>query len=265
MYPINSQQEISSAYQNLLQSTFNEFLSVIGKSKENILLHATEDLFADSALHGFIYHITAGSYSWNRDEELCFVVEQGDVIGIEEMLGLKVGRYASEFAVRCDRYSFADIKKVISDSAQALSLWNSFLGARCTMLSTELLQALRGEKPFVPEIRSFAIGETVIKQGTVGREVYTLLNGHAEVVVDGVKVGEILCDEIFGALAALTDMSRTASVITTQDSTVLSIEREKFLELIEHRPLTVLKMVQDMARTIVDLNKKVVEKSQLYR
>ncbi len=110
-------------------------------------------------------------------------------------------------------------------------------------------------------MRNFAPSEVIIKQGTSGDEVYTLLNGHANVIVDGIIVGEVLADEIFGALAALTDMPRTASVVASQNCSVLSIEKDKFIELIQNRPLTVLKMVQDMARTIVDLNKKVVDQS----
>ncbi len=265
MYSVSSEQEISDGYLTQLRSATDALFGALVGIKESILLHATEDLLKGPTLQGYLYLVTEGSFSWCRDAEICFVIEQGDVIGFEECFGHRTGRYATEFAVRCDRYPLKDIMEQIAITPAVGDLWNAFHASRGAYINAHLLQAMRGEKQFTPEILSYHAGHTVIEQGTPGDKVYTLINGHAEVLVDGVSVGEVLCDEIFGALAALTDMPRTATVVTTQDSMVLSIPRENFLELVESRPATVLKMVQDMARTIVDLNKKVVEKSRLYR
>ena len=63
-------------------------------------------------------------------------------------------------------------------------------------------------------------------------------------------------------MAGLTGTKRTATVIATASSIVLSLQRDKFIELIKNRPNTVLKLIDDMARKIVSLNERVVELEQ---
>lgn len=265
MYSFSGDIEISERILHDAHAALNSFLSKIPSLRENVLIPATANLFASSEHAGNLYLLTEGSLAWCRDDEILFMLEPGDFAGVEEGLGEPVGRYASEFAVRCDRYPMSAVTRALSESAETAVAWAHYLRIRSTLMGSCLIQALRGEKQLTPNIKSYKVGETVITQGTRGEEVFTLINGHAEVLVDGVRVGEILSDEIFGALAALTDLPRTATVVTTKESMILSIAREKFLELIESRPATVLKMVQDMARTIVDLNKRVVEKSKIFR
>ena len=68
-------------------------------------------------------------------------------------------------------------------------------------------------------------------------------------------------NEIFGALAAAADTFRTATVVARERSIVVSVPKEGFLSIIETRPATTLKLIQDMARSIVALNKTVVKLS----
>ena len=74
-------------------------------------------------------------------------------------------------------------------------------------------------------------------------------------------VGEINTDEIFGAIAALTATRRTASIIAKTDCTALVVQSDRFKNLITVRPDTVTKLVEDMARTIISCNAKIVDLS----
>jgi CRP-like cAMP-binding protein len=141
-----------------------------------------------------------------------------------------------------------------------LSLWTEYLALQTSLAHSVLSVVLRDEIETVPTIRAVQAGETIIKQGQPADTVYTLIEGKAEVLVDGVKVGEVLRDEIFGALAAFNGGARTASVITTENSLVVSLPLGEFSMLVESRPRLVVKLIQDLARAISALNSRVVDK-----
>jgi len=114
---------------------------------------------------------------------------------------------------------------------------------------------------FHPEIRQYDEGDIIIEEGGTDNEVYTLLSGAADVLVGDTQVGDIKRDEIFGAIAALTGTPRTAKVIATLECSVLVVASDRFQDLLEKRPDTVTKLIEDMARTIVAGNQKIVDLS----
>ncbi|MDH5473810.1 MAG: cyclic nucleotide-binding domain-containing protein, partial [Gammaproteobacteria bacterium] len=114
---------------------------------------------------------------------------------------------------------------------------------------------------FHPEIRQYNEQDTIIEEGGTDNEVYTLLSGSADVLVKDTQVGVIKRDEIFGAIAALTGTPRTAKVVATSDCTVLVVPSDRFQDLLKKRPDTVTKLIEDMARTIVASNQKIVDLS----
>jgi hypothetical protein len=185
-------------------------------------------------------------------------IESGDIIGLGEGHVDMVPQLDFQFAARVDEFDF---KPLLADSgwqSEYLRLvwaWNGMLLAVASTLCSEM-----SNEP--PKLRSYSAGERVIEEGGEDDTVYTLVEGHAEVFVEGVKVGEILPDEIFGALAALAGTRRTATVVASQRCMIVSLPKHNFIELLRWRPGTVVKMVEDMARTIVSLNKKVVEQEK---
>ena len=95
-----------------------------------------------------------------------------------------------------------------------------------------------------------------------GTPFLKLLSGVAEVYVSDVMVGEIHTDEIFGAIAALTGLPRTATIKAVTPCTVVVIDKESFNHLIETRPNTIFKLAEDMTRVIVSTNEKLVNMSK---
>src|SRR5690606_4208817 len=107
----------------------------------------------------------------------------------------------------------------------------------------------------------FRSGETIIQQGTMADRVYTLLEGTADALCDGVKVGEIHADEIFGALAVFTRQERIASVVASRDCTVLAVRKEEFIDLIDHQPQICVSLIEEMAAKINQLNTQLLHLS----
>jgi CRP-like cAMP-binding protein len=140
-----------------------------------------------------------------------------------------------------------------------------------TQAETSLLKSITGEclsrligqsKGDAPIPISVAHGDVLIAQGQQGSDVFTLIDGALDVVVDGIKVGHIDHGDIFGVISALADSPRSASIIAAADSLVLKLPREEFLQLMKSRPATVIELIRSMARALVGANDKVVSLSK---
>lgn len=206
-----------------------------------------------------------GHLFFEVDDQRIFAFDEGDLVGLERFgvassgaQNLNSVSVKSEFAVIVDRYNLATFFKELSSNHKTLILWHDYLAMRFSLISMITASLSTAESVFTPAVKSFAPGEKIISQGACESEVYTLGEGRADVFVDSIKVGEIIPDEIFGAIAGLTGTPRTADVIATEPCLVLSLPSAKFIDLIKNRPATVKKLIDDMARKIVALNDKVV-------
>lgn len=116
------------------------------------------------------------------------------------------------------------------------------------------------ENDFTPNhgFSNFAPGETIITQGETADLVYTLIEGSADAVCDGVKVGEIHQNEIFGALAVFTRQPRIASVVARTDCTVMMVNKDDFVQLIFEQPQISVGLIEEMAAKINELNNQLL-------
>jgi CRP/FNR family cyclic AMP-dependent transcriptional regulator len=101
---------------------------------------------------------------------------------------------------------------------------------------------------------NFAAGETIIAEGDDADLVYTLIEGSADAICAGVKVGEIHQNEIFGALAVFTRQKRMASVVAKTDCSVMMVNKDDFIELIHEQPHLSIGLIEEMAAKINELN-----------
>lgn len=219
---------------------------------------AQSDLFESTNTANSFWVVREGVFSCFRDGKLVLFYEEGDLIGLERLIGYGAAKVTSEFAVIVDRYEMPELFEALARDKNLLEEWNRYLIHQMLLYASLWGAAIPGERPTSPEVRHFQAGDILIEQGGISSEVYTLLEGHADVLVDGVKVGEVLADEIFGAIGPLTGTPRTARVMATANCMVISLPKENFIELIKDRPATVKKLVEDMARSLVALNARVV-------
>ena len=84
--------------------------------------------------------------------------------------------------------------------------------------------------------RTFAVDETMVKEGTTGTALYIVLSGKARVERDGQQIGEIEAGEFFGELALIEDEPRTASVIAVDDVECLLFPAWEFRALLDENP-----------------------------
>ena len=209
-----------------------------------------------------VYLIKEGDIYETFDGQIIVFYEKGDLVNADALSYPKLTAYDNHFAVTVDEYDGQEFLDHISNDKSRLQSWNKYLS--CLSQSYQLLMAYfsRQDTDYLPETRQYKKDEVIIKEGTEGDEVFTLLNGTAKVISNNEEVGEIHEDEIFGAIAALTHTKRTATIIATSDCDTLVAKSENFRSILDTRPDIVQKLIQDMARTIVSSNEKIVELSK---
>lgn len=104
----------------------------------------------------------------------------------------------------------------------------------------------------------YAAGDIIIAQGDEADLVYTLIEGQADAVCDGVKVGEIHQNEIFGALAVFTRQPRIASVVARTECSVMMVNKDDFIQLIYDQPQIAVGLIEEMTAKINELNNQLL-------
>ncbi|HET8528107.1 MAG TPA: MFS transporter [Gaiellaceae bacterium] len=88
----------------------------------------------------------------------------------------------------------------------------------------------------VVEVRVPPLGEAVV-QGAVGDRFYVVRSGRAAVEVDGAETGELGPGDVFGEIALLRDVPRTATVRALDELSLYALERDDFLAAVTgHAP-----------------------------
>ena len=205
--------------------------------------------------------VKEGYLTYRRKNRRIFAYEQGDVVGLDHLFApAGAVELSSSYPVTVDVYSADKFEESLDKKPRIRGLWNELLVLRMNLVVALMSTLTETHLHHVqPQERWYDAGEVIIEQGAMGAEIYLLVSGHAEVLVDGTAVGEIVRDELFGVIAALTGFARTATVRATKPSRVLFIDRATFVELIRWRPSTIQKMTEGMARIIVELNKKIAK------
>ena len=79
-------------------------------------------------------------------------------------------------------------------------------------------------------------GADVIRQGDHGDRVYVVVSGQLEVEVDGRAGQRLGAGDVFGEIALLRDVPRTATVRAATTAEVLTLERDEFLAAVTGHP-----------------------------
>jgi CRP-like cAMP-binding protein len=209
-----------------------------------------------------LFLIKDGFLRFERNGRPVLFMEPGELLGWGNHFSGQL-EVISDCAVELARVSKNEFFGALGSRPELSQLWNSYIEGQFRIYTALLAEESCAETGSVePDRRFFGPGEPIIIQGTSNSEVYTLLHGRADVYVQDTCVGSVLTGEIFGAMAATTNTSRTASVIARTPCVVSALPKEEFLSFIKTRPRTVLKLIEDMARIIVTQNDKIVEMGQ---
>ena len=77
--------------------------------------------------------------------------------------------------------------------------------------------------------RRAGTGEVIVRQGDEGDVVFVVAEGRLTVTRDGVELRELEAADVFGELALMLDVPRTATVTATEPVVLLTLARGPFL------------------------------------
>ena len=73
--------------------------------------------------------------------------------------------------------------------------------------------------------------DLIIEMGTTGDAAYLIVNGHARVTSGNDIIAMLNRGDLFGMIALMKDIPRTANVIAETDLTILKIAKADFITL----------------------------------
>ena len=107
---------------------------------------------------------------------------------------------------------------------------------------------------FMSESLTYRAGELLFDQGEEGDSAFVVLDGEASVLINigGEKreVAVIGSKQVFGEMAVLCDIPRTAAIGAKSDLEVLRIDREAFLKLLNEFPEVSLQVMRFLAERL---------------
>jgi ATP-binding cassette subfamily B protein len=115
------------------------------------------------------------------------------------------------------------------------------------------------------QVKEYAPGEAIIREGESGDAFYILRSGSAEVIKesDGRKVlNRLKAGDSFGELALLTGQTRAASIITKEPSSVFRLEKGEFERIVAASPKfkdAIVSVASGYSRASLHLDEEIAE------
>ena len=116
---------------------------------------------------------------------------------------------------------------------------------------------------FTSERLTYGEGQVLVRQGDPGDGAYIIIEGRASVLIDTeggrVEVFKLARGDIFGEIAILIDVPRTATVQATETVTALRVSKETFFRLLGDFPQIAVEIMRELARRLETANARLRE------
>jgi hypothetical protein len=114
------------------------------------------------------------------------------------------------------------------------------------------------------QIKRFAPGEIIVRQGDMGSEMYVIIQGHTQVFAGTGGERKYILDmqrgEVFGDMALVRHSRRTADVVASDPVEVLAVD-QRFLERLQRRyPRIASKVLLNLTRIVSDRLQSMTER-----
>ena len=186
--------------------------------------------------------------------------EEGDLLGLNRVFDLPYVQMNAQEPVVIERIHRDQFVSFITQDPVRQHRWSNYLLTLSALYQQMLIDIYANVSQVTAKgFQSFQKDQVIIQQGDIADTVYQLMSGTAHVSVDGVRVGEVLEDEIFGAMAAFTGEKRSATVIANESCQVLAIPKNQFVDLIRAQPETAMTLLNNMSRRINELNQQLLD------
>jgi CRP/FNR family cyclic AMP-dependent transcriptional regulator len=97
------------------------------------------------------------------------------------------------------------------------------------------------------ETRSVSAGTVIFSEGDPGAEMFGIVDGAVELRDSGKVLRQLGPRDVFGEMALVDNAPRSATAVATADTTLASIDRHRFLFLVQETPTFALDLMAVMA------------------
>jgi hypothetical protein len=205
--------------------------------------------------------VRSGIFKYNIGDKFVRFYSTGDIISTPDSAdGVSIGNeFGAEVCV-VPKEKFLEL--LMKDEA-LFRAW--FVYQRGSDHIMHVLCSLYMKEEFEPqaELRQYAPGEVIIKEGDGPDYLFEMLEGNASVTARGTEIGTINEGEVFGEVSFLTDTERGATVTATSSCLVQVIKRPDLEKFAKHRPGLMYKLSQTLAYRLNEVNKRLVSISSL--
>ncbi len=107
--------------------------------------------------------------------------------------------------------------------------------------------------------REFKAGDVIMREGQTGNGLYIITTGKVD-VIKGLdcptprKVATLGVGDVFGEMALIDEMPRSASVQAVEDTSCLGIDRFLFLTQLQKDPSVAITMLEVLARRLREMD-----------
>lgn len=229
--------------------------------QEPLSLEGVDDIY-EHFNKNQIFLITDGMLNLTHEGQNLVSFDEGDLIGFAQSFDFPFPVLRAEEYVELqliDRDAF--LRHVYSDKRRQ-HYWTHYLLCQNSIMVNYLAEMSKGQKSPTAGFQNFQPGDIIIKEGDNAEHVYTIITGEADVFADGVKVGDIGEDEVFGAMAVFTGEKRSATVQARTVCTIMAVPQNDFMHLIEAQPKAAVNLIENLAHRIVAMNQQLVNKEK---
>lgn len=106
----------------------------------------------------------------------------------------------------------------------------------------------------VRDASHFAAGDTIFAQGDEGHEMFVVVEGKVDILVDGQVVTTLDDGDFFGEMSMIDHSPRSASAIAQTDCRLARVDEKRFSFLIQQTPFFALQVMKGMADRLRSAN-----------
>ncbi|HTJ57161.1 MAG TPA: cyclic nucleotide-binding domain-containing protein [Devosiaceae bacterium] len=106
----------------------------------------------------------------------------------------------------------------------------------------------------VPENRSYKAGDVIFKAGDLAKEMFVIKQGSVTINLGGRVITRLGEGELFGEMALVERLDRSATAIAETDSVIVPITEKQFLVMVRAAPNFALAIMQTLAQRLRAIN-----------
>lgn len=104
-----------------------------------------------------------------------------------------------------------------------------------------------------------APGEALFHTGDVGKEMFVLIDGNADVVIGGTVVENAGPGALLGEMALIEDAPRTATVIAKSACQLARVNQKRFHFLVQQNPFFATHVMKELVTRLRRMNERLAK------